>query len=296
MASEPAYSSPLRVALVGAGSVGTAVAALLKDRGHDVMAVWSRSPESAARAEDILKAPVFPSASAAVEGADVVLLGVVDTAISAVAGDLAPTLRHCAIVVHFAGAVGLAPLVPLVEAGARVAALHPVQSIPDPAIGVRRLPGSAWGITCAPELRAWAHDLIENELDGLGVDVAEADRPLWHAAAVMTSNGIAALMSTGVTLLRGLGVADAQSVLDPLAAGTVANVRALGRAGDAFTGPVVRGDRATVEGHLAALRARFPELLDEYTLIARAIVAGAGRTARIDTDAARSMRDLLETA
>jgi predicted short-subunit dehydrogenase-like oxidoreductase (DUF2520 family) len=190
----------------------------------------------------------------------------------------------------------MAPLEPVVAEGAHRAALHPVQSVPDAATGVDRLPGSAWGVTCDPVVKRWAHSLIEDDLGGRPMDVAEDDRALWHAAAVMTSNGIAALMSTGAALLAGLGITDPNLVLGPLATGTVDNVRASDRAGNAYTGPVVRGDRATVERHLAALSARFPELRREYALIARAIVSGASRTKRIEDDVARSMHALLESA
>jgi predicted short-subunit dehydrogenase-like oxidoreductase (DUF2520 family) len=243
-----------------------------------------------------LGAQVASSPSDAAREADLVLVGVVDSAIPDVAGELAPGLAERTIVVHFAGAVGVAPLEPVARRGAHVAALHPVQSIPDVAAGIERLPGSTWGVTCSPSLVAWAHHLVTSELGGVPVDVEEQDRALWHAAAVMTSNGIAALMSTGEALLAGLGIADPRSVLGPLAAGTLANVRALGRPGEAYTGPVVRGDRATVERHLTSLKSRFPGLLDEYTLIARAIVSGAERTGRIEADLARSMSDLLESA
>lgn len=296
MAPDPDVSHPLRVALVGAGNVGTAVAALLKARGHIATGVWSRSAASAARAAARLEASAARSPAAAVDGADLVLVGVVDRAITEMAEQFVSSLSSTAIVVHFAGAMGTGPLAPIEVAGARPAALHPVQSIPDPETGVGRLPGSAWGMTCAPELRGWARDLVENEFAGVPVDVAEDDRALWHAAAVMTSNGIAAVMSTGAALLARIGVEDPHAVLGPLAEGTVANVRSLGRGGNAFTGPVVRGDRETVRRHLADLGTRFPELRDEYRSIGRAIVAGASRTGRIDDGAARAMNAVLETA
>jgi predicted short-subunit dehydrogenase-like oxidoreductase (DUF2520 family) len=292
MAARPP-SSRLRVAVAGAGRVAVAVATLLRTRGHDVGRVWSRDPASADRAAQRLGATTAPSAADAAEGADVVLIGAVDSAIGAVAADLGSNLDAGTTVVHFAGALGIGALDP---APCARAALHPVQSVPDVDVGVERLPGSAWGVTVSPGRESWAHAFVRDELRGVPVDVDEADRPLWHAAAVMTSNGIAALMSTGAALLAGVGVSDPQAVLGPLAEGTVANVRALGRGGIAFTGPVVRGDRATVERHLEELRARFPQLRDEYTLIARAIVAGAARTARIDDDTARSMRAVLATA
>jgi predicted short-subunit dehydrogenase-like oxidoreductase (DUF2520 family) len=296
MASEPASTSPLHVALVGAGSVGTSVASLLKGRGHDIVSVWSRSPESASRAAARLGTTVASTPAEAAGNADVVLIGASDSGIGTVAGRIVAGLRPGAVVVHFAGALGIAPLERVMEAGAHPAALHPVQSLPDADVGPERLPGSAWGVTCRRDIVGWARAFVEDELDGVPVEVAEDDRVLWHAAAVITSNGVAALVSTGVSLLRGLGVADPQHVLGPLAKGTLANLDALGRDGAAFTGPVVRGDRSTVERHLVALSERFPELLAEYRLIARAIVSGAARTARIEPEVARSMQELLEPA
>lgn len=292
MAAEP-LSSPLRVAVAGAGRVAVAVASLLQMRGHEIVGVWSRDPASADRAARRLRTAVEPAIAAVAERCDVLLIGVVDDAIADVARAIGGHVLPETTVVHFAGALGTGVLEPSPSVRA---ALHPVQSVPDVDVGIERLPGSAWGVTVSPGRDAWAHDFVRDELLGVPVDVDERDRALWHAAAVMTSNGIAALMSMGAALLAGVGVADPQDVLGPLAAGTVANVRALGRAGDAFTGPVVRGDRATVERHLSELTARFPTLRDEYALIARAIVAGAARTARIDDATARSMQALLETA
>jgi predicted short-subunit dehydrogenase-like oxidoreductase (DUF2520 family) len=296
MAAEPAFPSSLRVALVGAGSVGTAVATLLKDRGHHIAAIWSRSMESAARAAERLEAPIAESPQTAVADTDVVLLGAVDSVVRELARDVAPGLRARAVAVHFSGSLGIAPLEAVREMGAYRAALHPVQSVPDAGSGIDRLPGSAWGITCDAAVHGWARTVVERDLGGIPVDVAEEDRAPWHAAAVMTSNGVAALVSTAAALLARIGVDEPHAVLGPLAAGTLTNIKTLGGDGDAFTGPVVRGDRATVERHLAALTARFPDLLDEYKLIARAIVAGAARTARIETSTARSMQQLLEPA
>ncbi|HEY7875829.1 MAG TPA: DUF2520 domain-containing protein [Actinomycetota bacterium] len=293
MAAEPVTTSPLRVAIAGAGRVAVAVASLLQDRGHDVVSVWSRNPESTKRAARRLSAHTAPSVAAVAAGADLVLVGAVDDAIADVAADLAEGLERDTTVVHFAGVLAIDVLGAI--PGPR-AALHPVQSVPDVDVGIRRLPGSAWGVTVSPGAEDWAHAFVRDELRGIPVDVAPEDRALWHAAAVMTSNGIAALMSTGSALLNAIGVTDPQSVLGPLAAGTVANVGAMARPGDAFTGPVVRGDAKTVELHLAALGSRAPELVDEYKLAAEGVVAGAARTGRVDARAAQSMRDLLESA
>ena len=89
MAAEPVTTSPLRVAIAGAGRVAVAVASLLQDRGHDVVSVWSRNPESTKRAARRLSAHTAPSVAAVAAGADLVLVGAVDDAIADVAADLA---------------------------------------------------------------------------------------------------------------------------------------------------------------------------------------------------------------
>lgn len=283
---------PYRIALAGAGTVGTAVAAALQRRGHAVSAVWSRTPGSARAAAARLDAPVAQSCSVAGVDADLVLVGVSDDAIEAVASELTPGLAPGCVVVHFAGSLGVTPLDAARIAGATVAALHPVQALPDPDTALARLPGCAWGVTCETAARQWAHRLVRDDLEGVPVDVAELDRPVWHAAAVVASNGIAAVMSTGAALLHAIGVADGATALGPLATGTLANV--LGTLdGRAFTGPVVRAERRTIERHLVALSSRAPDLVEEYALEAAAIVAGAERTERIDAATAASMRALL---
>jgi predicted short-subunit dehydrogenase-like oxidoreductase (DUF2520 family) len=121
---------------------------------------------------------------------------------------------------------------------------------------------------------------------GIPVPVAEDDRALWHAAAVMTSNGIAALLATGEAILARIGVDDPEAVLGPLAAGAVANARSGGGGGATLTGPVVRGEVATLRKHLEALGSDAPELVPAYRLVARTILAAAASAGRLPADTA----------
>jgi predicted short-subunit dehydrogenase-like oxidoreductase (DUF2520 family) len=285
---------PLRVSLVAAGSVGTIVARSLQARGHVITSVWSRSESSARLAANRLGCSAARSPEEAVADANVVLIGAADDAIGDVARSVAPGVRPGRVVVHFAGSHGIDVLAPAMETGAAAAALHPVQALPDYETGLTRLPGSSWGVTCSEGLVEWATVLVENELDGHPVQVAEGDRPLWHAAAVMTSNGVAALMGSGMALLEAIGVPQPRAVLGPLAAGTVANVRVAEQASSAFTGPIVRGDLATVERHVDGLRTRAPELLEAYRLAAELVIAGALGSGRIDDVVAAAARATLE--
>lgn len=288
-----ATTTPLRVSLVGAGRVGTAVAVLLAEAGHDVVGIASRSEPSRRRAAELLRAPAFDASS--MPPSDLVLLGVPDDQIASAAALVAPRLGPGAAVCHFAGAWGIAPLEAALERGAGACALHPVQACPDVPSAIRRLPGSAWGVTCSDDgWSAWARALVERSLGGAVFEVAETDRALWHAAAVTTSNGIAALLAGGEAMLEAIGVSHPTEVLGPLAAGTIANARAGGGGARTLTGPVVRGEVATIARHVAALRERAPELLATYELAARSILAAAGWAGRAGSETEASVLELLE--
>jgi predicted short-subunit dehydrogenase-like oxidoreductase (DUF2520 family) len=269
---------PYRVALVGAGRVGVAVCALLAERGHEVVAVSSRSEDSARAAADRLGSRVGDPGDA-----DLILVGAPEPSLAEVIAGIS----SAAPIVHFAGVVGVGHL----EAPGPLLALHPVQACPDIETAIARLPGCAWGVTCDPRARGWAHAFVR-ELDGLPVDVAEQDRAAWHAAAVATSNGIAALLATGEAILESLGIDDPERVLGPIAAATVANAREGGGGAPTLTGPVVRGEVETVRRHIEALRAH-PALLDSYLDIARVIVTSARRSGRIDDDALARLAEVL---
>jgi predicted short-subunit dehydrogenase-like oxidoreductase (DUF2520 family) len=285
--------TPLRVALIGAGSVGTAVASLLKAGGHSITGVASRSEESAERAATRLGSPVFDQTRAV--AADVVLLGVPAAAIESAAADVARWVGPGCRVVHFAGAVGTEPLGPVTCMGARPAALHPVQACPDVETAIARLPGCAWGVTCADDMREWSHALID-DLGGHPVDVASADRPVWHSAAVATSNSIAAVMAIGEGLLRSIGIEEPIAVLGPISSATVANAIDVGGGAIALTGPVVRGEGPTIETHARAILESAPEMLPAYLGAARVVLIAARSSGRIDESTASEIERVLESA
>lgn len=268
------------------------MAEVLRRAGHEISGVSSRRAESAERSAARLETSTFDHRSE-LPAVDVLLLGVPDEAIGPVVSEIVPSLESGAVVVHFAGALGVSPLGEASEAGAGVAALHPVQTFPDVERGIERLPGSAWGVTASQEVEPWAAGLIAADLDGLPVLVSEKARPIWHAAAVSTSNGIAALLAAGEAMLAAIGIDEPHRVLGPLAAGTVANAGERGGA-ESLTGPVVRGDKESIARHLDALTDASPHLVEDYARIARVIVDSAMRAHRIEKEEAERMIELLE--
>jgi predicted short-subunit dehydrogenase-like oxidoreductase (DUF2520 family) len=97
------------------------------------------------------------------------------------------------------------------------------------------------------------------------------DRVRYHAAAGLTANGTAALAAAGTRLLVSAGAPRrmAARILGPLLRSVAENVTKLGLP-EALTGPVRRGDTATVRRHLEALRRAAPDLIPLYVAIARA--------------------------
>ena len=278
----------MRVALVGAGTVGSAVAHLLSQKGHDIVGVSSRNPETASRAADRLGTNIF--AAGELPEADVVLVGASDTAIEDVAAAIVERVSEGSFVCHFAGSFGPSVLQPVISKGAHACAIHPVQACPTFEAAVARLPGSAWGVTCSdPASNGRMAELIEADLDGYPVVLSEDVRSIWHAAAVTTSNGMAALLAAGEDMLADIGIDDPVRVLGPLAAGTIQNAREGGGGAATLTGPVVRGEKETVRRHVAALTERPGAQFEQYRAAAFLIVQAAVASGRIDEKTAEEI-------
>lgn len=281
-----------RAVLIGAGRVGTAVTILLGRAAWQIAGVASRTEASARRASERIGAP-FVDLDGDIPPAELYVIGATDEGIGALATGLAGRLPQASVAIHLSGSLGTGVLDPLSSAGQRTCALHPVQSCPDVNAALRRLPGSAWGVTCIDDLFGWASALVSKSLQGTPVRVAEEARPAWHAASVMTSNGISALLSFGERLLQSVGVDDPERVLGPLAEGSVANAREGGGGRATITGPIVRGEVETITRHLDALRKLDPDLLDAYRIVAGSILEAAVGAGRLSKEREAALREVV---
>jgi len=124
---------------------------------------------------------------------------------------------------------------------------------------VDRLRGTCFGVT-APEVLRPAAEALVIEMGGEPVFIAEEHRDLYHAAIAAAANHLITLVAQGMDLLRMIGVAEPARLLAPLLSASLDNALRFGDAG--LTGPVARGDAATVAAHVAALEAmaRDPEV------------------------------------
>jgi predicted short-subunit dehydrogenase-like oxidoreductase (DUF2520 family) len=214
-----------RVAIVGAGRLGTSLSTALRAAGVQVDGPLGRGE------------PPRPDAA-------VMLLCVPDAAIAAVAATIpaGPLVGHCS---------GVSTLDVL--AGHTGFSLHPLVSVPAGTATDFR------GAACAVAGHPIAEDLARR-VGMRPIRVRDEDRAAYHAAASMASNFLVVLEDAAEQLARTAGISRADLV--PLVRGSLENWARLGP--DALTGPIVRGDQDTIERHREALRERAPALLPLY--------------------------------
>lgn len=214
----------IRVRIVGEGRAGGSLATALR-RAHWPVEVWHHDTDLAGAAQAV----------------DLLVLATPDAAIEAVAAAVDPDERT--VVAHLSGSLGLTPL----AGHPRRGVLHPLVALPDPERGADRLVGAWFGL--AEDGDPLVEHVVD-ELHGRAVRIPEDGWVRYHATAVVAANHLVALMGQVERLAAGVG-APLAAYLD-LARGSLDDVAAIGPAA-ALTGPVRRGDTATVARHLAAI-------------------------------------------
>ncbi len=280
----------MRVAIIGPGRVGTALALALPRTGHRVVAVTGRSEDAMERfGRQVAGVRRCATAAEAAGHAELVIVATPDAVVGEIVRGLMAqqAVNEGHKVIHLAGSLGLDVLRPAALAGARIAAIHPAQTVPAGA-DAEVFVGAAFAVTTSASDREWAHELVR-DLGGDPHDLRDEERTAYHAALVLGSNAVAAAASAARQLLLSIGVEDPSAFLAPLAHRSLDN--ALERGASALTGPVVRGDVATIGAHLAALDADRPELAAAYRHLQRAVLAQArlGLSADVQT----ALRDAL---
>jgi predicted short-subunit dehydrogenase-like oxidoreductase (DUF2520 family) len=282
----------LRVGVVGTGRVGSALGAALARAGHEIVAASAVSATSRARAERMLPGAEILPADEVIAVADFVLLAVPDDALRPLVAGLADTgaWREGLLVAHTSGAQGITALDPAAARGVLALALHPVMTFAGRPEDVDRIAGAAFGVTAPDELRPVA-ELLVVEMGGEPVWVPESARPLYHAALSIGSNHLVTLVNDALSLLDNAGIERSQQLLAPLLSASLDNALRLRDA--ALTGPVARGDIATLQRHRRALDDAAPELLPSYLAMARRTAERAQAAGHLDEASAVAVFEVL---
>ncbi|HEX5044886.1 MAG TPA: DUF2520 domain-containing protein [Candidatus Polarisedimenticolaceae bacterium] len=241
-------SAGARTVVVGAGRLARALVPALRAAGHGPVRVLSpggRSARALARGRRGITAASMKVPLP--DGVRLVLVAVPDDRIAAVARGLAASgvSWRGRVVLHTAGALGVAPLAPLARRGASVGVLHPLH-----VFGTSGTPAPK-GTLCRIEGRPAAR--LARDLGW--VPLAVPQPALYHAAASLASNDVVALLDLAAAALVRSGVPPPRALdgVLALAEGALAQVRA-GGIPAALTGPAARGDAKTLSRQRSALR------------------------------------------
>jgi predicted short-subunit dehydrogenase-like oxidoreductase (DUF2520 family) len=219
------------VGVVGRGRLGTALTAALRDAGYDVSG---------------------PAGRGELPGGDVLLLCVPDAEIATAAEAVAGRARF---VGHTSGAT---PLTALERAGAEAFALHPLQTV---TVAGADFKGCGCAVAGSTQRALELAGRIATDLGMIPFEVEDSQRAAYHAAASIASNFLVTLEAEAEALASAAGIEgfDARRMLGQLVRTTVENWIELGPE-RALTGPVARGDHATVAAQRAAIVKERPQL------------------------------------
>ena len=271
------------IAIVGAGNLATFLAVALRDAGFTIDEIIARdSPRSRRRARTLaakVGAQAVIANSAALD-ATLLWFCVPDREIRSAASFLADHLIARVLIhqrakirfaLHSSGALSSRELDPLRRAGAAVASAHPLMTF---------VPGahpSLTGVPFAMEGDAAATRVarrIVRELGGETFALPASRKAAYHTWATLTSPLLLAFLVTLEEAARAAGLTrqDARRKSLPIIRQTLENYSRLGPA-QSFSGPLIRGDTATVAKHLAVLKKQ-PGAREVYVALARAALCG----------------------
>ncbi len=280
------------VGIIGPGRAGVGVALALALAGHEVL-LYGRRKKAVPEPLTLTVGPADSPPPAWIARAGVVILAVRDDAIRFLAESLARTgaVRPDQVVLHLSGAQGQEALAPLLPSRAALGSLHPLQTIAAAERAPERLKG-AWAAVEGMPRAVQAAEGLARALGLRPFHIPSEAKPIYHAGAVFASNYFVVVEAVAQRLLclAGLSDAEAWQALRPLVAGTFDNLTGQGPLA-ALTGPVARGDTATLRRHIERL-SRDDALL--YRALGRAALELA-RERGMDETTALAVADALAT-
>jgi predicted short-subunit dehydrogenase-like oxidoreductase (DUF2520 family) len=265
----PGMAGKPLVVIVGAGNLGAALALSLQRVGYSIEAVIARSRGASLKKAERLAKEVGARAlvDPAALRAHLIWFCVPDAEIARAARALAGKIEWKGrVVLHSSGALTSDELAALRNQGASVASVHPLMTF------VRGSRPSLAAVPFALEGDAPAVRVARRVIEKVGAyaySIRKRDKAAYHAWGTFASPLFTALLATTeqVATLAGVNRKAAKRRMIPILLQTLANYAAFD-AGDAFSGPIVRGDVDTVKRHMRVLRG-MPAAREVYSALAR---------------------------
>ncbi len=316
-----ASSTSLRFAVIGAGRLGASLALALRRSGLALTGFVAASAAGRVRAEEYLAMPAALGIDDLVAvQPDLYFICVPDAAVAPVAAELGACLQAAAsaagvadpgdasptpppsapyrpVVAHTSGATSVSVLRSCERAGAAALVFHPLQTFPEPLTGASRFSGAGVALTpgaADPDAATAIGMQFAASLGMRPFSLADEKRTLYHAAASVACNYLVTLEHVAGDLFvkAGLPEREALSLFLPLVTATLDGLAAGGPV-EALTGPLSRGDLATIEAHLEALASDAPTALPLYRTLGLATLDLVTARGELTADAIARMKQLL---
>ena len=274
----------MRVFILGAGRVGRGLAGALRASNISVVGLHGRRPDAG------VSAGALPPAAS---DADVIIVTVRDAQLDGALREIAGAVSTRPIILHASGSTTPEALEELRRRGHPAGTFHPLVPIAEPAHAAERLRGAWIGIDGDPAAMQCAR-LIAGTIGASTLVIPAGEKPRYHAAAVLASNFPAVLAGIAALLMGDAGIAhaDARAAVTALLRASVANLHE-GEPAAVLTGPIVRGDVATIRAHLAALDGD-TDIMAVYRALSRAAVSLLAADPSADQRQLAAIRQALE--
>jgi predicted short-subunit dehydrogenase-like oxidoreductase (DUF2520 family) len=278
-----------RITIIGGGRLGTALGIALRRAGYNIALVVTRHSRTAQQAAKAIGGGVIGIAASEANfrkhidrlaGSSLILITTPDNAIKRTAATIARLIdqadKHPKLqtVLHTSGALSSAELGAMKRPGVATGSLHPLVAIAKKSSAAATFENSFFCVEGDAKAVHIATDLV-HRLHGRPFKIDPADKPLYHAAAVMAAGNVVALFEMAAAMLQACGISPQKSrqILLPLIKSSIANLDQMDSA-NALSGPLVRDDTETVKKHVRAMKSRRLTLaLQVYRALGKETVA-----------------------
>lgn len=278
-------ASSMKLGIIGGGRAAWAFGSGWTAAGRPLSGISLR-PDSPSRVPELLATPRLPLEELAARS-DLLLLAAGDSDLEGLARHVSTLASGGTILFHPSGSLPSSIFGDLTASFS----LHPLRSLPAPGEPVT-FEGTLLVFEGPPALAELAREICA-ALGGRFASIPPEAKTLYHAAAVLGSNHVAALLEASVDLLASVGIAegDLRPAVEALARSAIGNW-AGGTGEGRFTGPIARRESGTVEQHLEALAAKDPARANLYRLLGRELARAVEKAGGNDTELTRII-DLL---
>lgn len=289
------------IGIIGTGRLGLTLAHAWQEAGREIVSYTATNARHQAVKNRIGGKPQsLPQVLAA---ADTIVLSVPETALPELAQEIVQaafaqdTDLKGHTFIHTSGATPLNVLDPLRQAGAATASLHPAMTVTGEPADLLRLQGCPVAVAASPPAVLPRVRSLVADLGAVAFAVPEGSRAAYHAALAHAANHVVTVIVQARSMLAAANLPEEPDVLARLVHAAVDN--ALAEGVDALTGPVMRGDAATVTKHLQVLRKQAEagetaqETMRTYQALARATAGQAQEAGFITAEQAAVIKRAL---